>query len=267
MLNVSKYYFPKNFFNSPFASDLSNIFHNDFLKYEVFHETLIDHFLDILDRDIIFQENNYDKIIQLISQFCKKENIKVRFLEGSSFSGYIENDNIITIFYPVDDNRFNKKELIYVFLHELSHYITIKSSGKKVKDFYNEPNTSGVDITNLNSVEKELKYYLMPNESANWAFTFSLVLFEETNIMASDFYKQVKNDFLSLPDILFYESQYYKNLSNFLKSFYKIIAYVLIMKKYCKQKSRKYNTRLMKFISLTDKYLKRLNNNFSRERR
>jgi len=222
-------------------------------NYDIFYETLIEKFLDIIP----FTKNT-DNIITKIINFCENNNLKIQLIQKnvSEVEGEIINDTIF-IYYP---SNTTDKELIYTILHELSHFITNKSSNNKIKEFLNKPNHGGVNINNPNSLKQELDYILMPGEAANWAFTLSLRIFDEIKINPSDLYKTVKRDFQKTEN--FIESPYYQSLPNSIKPYYNIIAYVLQLKKFNKRLSQKYMTRLNKFVNLTSKYYKRLVQHF-----
>lgn len=230
--------------------------------YDIFYETLMNKFLDFLDTDILPNEDNSDKIIDLIIEFCEKNNLKVQLINSSQLN-QIEgrlNNNTVEIFYP---DNVSIKDLIFVILHEISHYITNSSSNDKVKKFLSEPNKYGVDINDFHSLKKELDYILMPAESANWAFTLSLRIFDELKINPSDLYRDIKMDFSNYSND-FTKSSYYRKLPDPVKPYYQIIAYCLKLKEINKQSSRKYMTRLSKFVNLTSKYYKRLAKKFGK---
>ncbi|MCF8354377.1 MAG: hypothetical protein K9H48_07980 [Melioribacteraceae bacterium] len=231
--------------------------------YDIFYETLMNKFLDFLDTDILPNEDNSDKIIDLIIEFCEKNNLSTRLINNNRLN-QVEgrlNHNTIEVFYP---DNVSSKELIFVILHEISHFITNKSSNDKVKKFLSEPNKCGVDINDFYSLKKELDYILMPAESANWAFTLSLRIFDELKINPNDLYKSIKIDFSNYSNN-FTKSFYYRKLPDPVKPYYQIIAYCLKLKEINKQSSRKYMTRLSKFVSLTSKYHKRLIQKFGKK--
>lgn len=240
--------------NYPYISeeDRKNLEQRD--DFLILNETLIDNFFNILDRDLIYQEENLENILNKIRSFAKQNNINIEFHEGANYDGKIINKNTLIIIYP---KNYNNKDLIYLILHELSHYITNKSSDYKLRKYLKDPGKGLLNINNIERLKKELEYFLSPAEISNWAFTLSLYIYEE-NLSASQLYKQIKDDIIRNVD--FTKSQYYRNLNDGLKPLYHLILYVNQLKVLgLNRKERlKYRNRLMDLIRILDKYVKRL---------
>lgn len=224
---------------------------NDFL---ILNETLIDNFFNILDRDLIYQEKDLENILSKIESFANQNNINIEFHEGNGYDGEIVNKNTLVIIYP---ENYNNKSLIYLILHELSHYITNRSSNDKLKKFLKDPGEGIFSIDDLERLKKELEYFLSPAGISNWAFTLSLYIYEK-NLSASQLYKQIKDDIIRNVD--FTKSQYYRNLNEGLKPLYHLILYVNQLKilGLNRKERMKYRNRLMDLIRILDKYVKRL---------
>lgn len=240
--------------NHPYISDQDREKLKQRDDFLILNETLIDNFFNILDRDLIYQEKDLENILSKIESFANQNNINIEFHEGNDYNGKIINKNTLVIIYP---ENYNNKSLIYLILHELSHYITNKSSNDKLKKFLKDPGKGFLNINNTERLKKELEYFLSPAEVSNWAFTLSLYIYEE-NLSASQLYKQIKDDIIRNVD--FTKSQYYIELNEGLKPLYHLILYVNQLKilGLNRKERMKYRNRLMDLIRILDKYVKRL---------
>jgi hypothetical protein len=217
-------------------------------------ESLIDKFFDFLQTDLIFNESNIDNIIDKINLFCEKNNIKMFYTESNILHAKIINNNIY-IYYPKNTKN---KDLIYLILHEISHYITNKSSNKKLLKFIKDPNNSNINILDSKMLNKELEYILSPGELSNWAFTLSLHIFESKFKSTSELYKLIKEDLIKNK----WPNKFYYSLNNGIKSLYNIQLYIYQLKQLKDLKRKSHQYRFMSLIKLIDKYVKRLNKLF-----
>ena len=253
--------------NKPFIPEgtiLSNT------EYLILNETLIDHFFKIFDSRLIYQEKNVETVLDLIYSFCQKNNIVVHIKQDDNqqLHGFISQDG--KDIYIITPTNVNNKDLVYVVLHELSHFIASKASKNKLHKFIKSPLTHDVNIMNVDDIQTELDYFLSPAELANWAFTLSLSLFEEKHKSASEFYKLVKDnvqqEFKSenVTVQLIFSTKFYKSLPENLKVMYNLVVYVRQLKelKIEHRKRLKYQKKLMLFINILNKYVKRLNRLF-----
>lgn len=229
---------------------------------EIFQETLIDHFVKILGNKLIYDDIYLDDIIEKINIFCKQNGIELYFIQNNripKISGDLINDNIIEIRVPI---KYSNKDLIFTILHEISHYITNTSSNNKLKQFISDPNNFMVNIYDITSLKREINYFMSPAELANWAFTLALHIYSFTNLSAIDLYGIIRNDIsrLTSDNKHMFKSDYYNNLPNELKSFYHIIFYIFQLHNLNVKRESwlKEKNRLISFINLIDKYVKRL---------
>ena len=239
----------------------------------VITETLIDHFYHFLEKDLLVSNDNLDEVTAKIMKFVEKNNIKLHLEEKpvNDISGYYNlQKNLIHIIHP-PEKYLNIKNLLLVILHELSHYITHKSSSKRLIKFIVHPNPQ-LNLVNIKDVINELDYLLTPNESANWAFSLAIELFQNNNINLNKIYDDIIKDIKlnNLNPRTLDISNHYKNLTYFTQSIYKIIF--LIEWLYAKPNLdvhiiRGYELYLKKLFKLTNKYLKRLNKLFTPNRK
>lgn len=216
------------------------------------YETLVDKFLNILDQDLIYHDSKQDQILNKIEEFCERNNLRIRIQQSNILSAQLRND-IIDIQMPPNTSN---KELVYIILHELSHYITNKSSSNKLLKFIKEPQKNNVDINNKDSLIHELDYFLNPSELANWAFTLSLYVYEFSNKTPSQLYEEINLNSSGLKNPQ--DSSYYASMPNQLRVLYHLIFYVNKLKSLGERSQKEYRRRLIQFIKLLDKYVKRL---------
>ena len=235
----------------------------------ILNETLIDHFFKIFNTQLIYTEKNKDVLINKLHDFLSKNGLDILIDEDNSqpINGRLEG-NTIHVNFP---KGTTEKEIVYVILHELSHYITNTASSDKLKKFIIEPLKTGVNINNVFDIQKELNYFLSPAELSNWAFTLSIALFEENYKSAKEFHKivkeQIKNiDSIDLSPELFKTKIYNSINAQDLKALYHLIIYVHQLKilKLERQQRIKYYHKLMSLIKILDKYVKRLNRLFKK---
>jgi len=255
--NRQNFYRTKVICNGPMTYSV----HNDI----ILNETLIDHFFKIFGSNLIYTEKNKDVLIDKIHNFCQKNGIHIDITQDDTqpTHGRLEG-NVICISFT---SNTKEKEIIYITLHELSHYITNYSSSNKLKQFITEPLKYDINIHNLYHMKQELNYFLSPAEISNWAFTLSLSMFEEKYKSASMFYKLVKDavyevKFENINNI--FSTKFYKNLSEDLRPLYHLVVYVRQLKelKLEHRQRLKYQNKLMSLIKILDKYVKRLNKLF-----
>ncbi len=222
----------------------------------ILQETLIDHFFKIFNSNLIYNKANKQSLEDQLFNFCKTNNInlKINIDNLQEPSGIISNN---TIYITIKDTT-KEKEFIYLFLHELSHFITNKFSNNKLKQFIKEPLKHNVNINSIDHICKELDYFLSPAEISNWAFTLSLSIYEEKYKSVSELYKLIKDDLHNTK--LLFNTKLYNSLSNNIKPLYHLVFYVFQLKQLNtdKYKRKKYKTRLISLIELLDKYVKRL---------
>jgi len=247
--------------NKPFVPEGYQVnFHEP--GYLILSETLIDHFFEIFNEKLIYDKKNINDMFDRVFLFCQKNKIDLQLKQkdNQSIHGHI-NGNVIYVTYP---SNVTKKEFIYTVLHELSHYITNKSSGNKLKQFIKAPLSHSVNITNVDDLLTELNYYLTPAELSNWVFTLSLYMFEEKYKSASVFYKVLKDNISTIQPDLIFSTQFYKDLSPGLQPLYHLIVYVRQLKEFDLPHNQriKYRNKLMFLIKILDKYVKRLNKLF-----
>lgn len=220
---------------------------------EVITETLIERFFDEFEKDLLYR--NEDDFFDKLNSYLNKEGLSISFRESNKLDAYISKK---TLYIGIPNNP-NIRDLAYVILHELSHYITNKSSNGKLKEYLNEPNYNDVDLRNIREVEKELKYFLTPGELANWAFTLSIYFYEESDNTANDLYRRLK---ISIGENLFdfQNNSDYRKIPDNLKIFYHIVNYLKIYNKFSNNKNQKreFKNMMMKLVHLIDKYVKRL---------
>lgn len=234
-------------YNEPYVNK------EDVVIDKVLTETLIERFFDEFEKDLLYR--NEDDFFDKLNSYLNKEGLDISFSESNKLHAHISNN---TLYVDIPDN-LDMRELAYMILHELSHYITNKSSNGKLKEYLNNPNYSDVDLKNIREVERELKYFLTPGELANWAFTLSLYFYEESDNTANDLYRRLK---ISIGENLFdfQNNSDYRRIPDNLKVFYHIVNYLKVYIHLSNNKKQKneFKNMMMKLVHLIDKYVKRL---------
>lgn len=229
----------------------------DFENTNPFFEILIDRFFDFLNSVLLsIDQKNTEDLEAKIAEFCNKNNISIHFENSDELSGDLINHRQIII--RCNPNIHSNKQILYLILHELSHYITNTSSNNKLKKFMNYPNKYYVSKDDVSSLEKELNYILSPAEISNWAFELSLKVYKLSKLMPNELYVEIRNDVKNINDIL--KSSIYNRIHDDLKPLVQIIFYVYRLKNLSESKKtyKVHMNRLNHLINLMGKYVKRL---------
>jgi hypothetical protein len=245
-------------FNKPFiVVDGIEVFLEDLTEYhkskldgyldlDLIQETLVDKFFNLIGNDLLFDETRSEEILNNIEKVCKENNINVFYHNSNIEYAYIEKNNM----HIYGHSQTPNKNIIYMILHEVSHFITNSASKNKLLKYITHPNNSNVDMRNLHQVKIELEYFLNPAEMSNWAFSFALSIFEDMNDSVDNIYRKMKIDNTNYHKLLPEQLQILNNLVNFCLHFKKSSN--------DKQSSKKFVDRLSRLINLINKYVKRL---------
>lgn len=239
----------------------------------VIQETLIDNLFNYIDVDIIKNEIGVNDFIKLKQEFKNTFHINIEFRlnedsNDKTVNGKFIRPNTIILYLPVKESdriKIKNSEIINVFLHEFSHFITdnklpelVKIKTKKSNFKYNKllpPPVNNV-IFEEDDIEK-IKYYLdyifQLSEMPNFALSIALSIL--------DFYhtKDTKQIFVDNKNIIEQNNnqvrdEYYWFLKGNIKLLFQVQYFV------SKMKSKFYIQRLIKFRDLIEKYRRRMLN-------
>ena len=231
---------------------LHNYFENDIL---ILQETLVDKVFKSIDSNLIKDKVDLESFFDFIESIEKQFNLKLDKIQRSkkliSVEGKYYPPNRIELIIPYhyyeNDGTMEKihvLEMIYVFLHEFSHFITDKLIPNQIKidkKLIPPPNFNILFNSDNESVKKFLDYIFQLYERPNFAFSIGLsILNNRTNLT------KIKNEYKNKPD------NYILNLSDpMLALYFQIIKFV------DKLKDSKYLRKKIELDKLIEKYYRR----------
>ena len=164
---------------------LHNYFENDIL---ILQETLVDKVFKSIDSNLIKDKVDLESFFDFIESIEKQFNLKLDKIQRSkkliSVEGKYYSPNRIELIIPYhyysNDGTMEKihvLEMIYVFLHEFSHFITDKLIPNQIKidkKLIHPPNFNILFNSDNESVKKFLDYIFQLYERPNFSFSIGL---------------------------------------------------------------------------------------------
>jgi hypothetical protein len=251
------------------------IFNDESNSELLFTETLIDLMFDYIDDSNILLDDILDK--ELIIFKNKVNNLfKIKIIyeqtNDNTLNTIFIKPNIIKILIPINNlNNITGKDILRVFLHELSHYFThsrvpeylIINKNKntiqnRIKNRLLFPPSTNVSWNekDLNLVRKFLDYIFQINELPNFALSFSLgfidtkdnidLFFSDNLFMINKYLKDNNSN----------SREFFKWYDNILDNDLRLLFQIQYFVKYLNES--KYQRQLIKLKKLIKKYYKRL---------
>ena len=231
---------------------LSNYFENDKL---ILQETLVDNIFDLIDTNTLDSQINTSGIVQLKQKLENYTHVKLEFWknQNNQVDGDFERPNIINIYLH---SNATYGDVLQVFLHEFSHFVTDHKLPILVK--FKKPSFGNVLFTdNKDNIRNFLDYIFQLRELPNFALSFAFDIFlyyqkDNTNSII----KKNKNiiDNHNSRDQEF--TYYFMSLSKDIKLLFQIQYFIKIVKK------SEYLRKFIRMKKLIEKYRRRIKQYF-----